>query len=354
MFTTGKFKERTLGDGMDNTLLALTESTARLNLNPKHAKTILNSLKPVEAKQPIKILIPKYVPKERSQSKYLFQKQREPKFIPYEPYKCCIEPIVPSKKKVIRCVLKSDSTKNNVDINNLVEQMSEMRASELSKAAIEAIQNDDVIITKKQWETEKNALENDIKNLRETNSHLENQLKFQAQVNSELKTLLVAAVGEDLETRVQHLTEDKLQLARALLNSASHLTSHQEQLEWLSGQCEVWRSKFLASSLMVEELARWKSALTHRVGEFQESTKGLLEERSEACCALLGSQRCLMEVLEHLGGELRIEEGDFMELCGNIMKLAEHVKNGLNVESGSVPENVKVKHSRAEKMAYQV
>jgi hypothetical protein len=66
-------------------------------------------------------------------------------------------------------------------------------------------------------------------------------------VNSELKTLLVAAVGEDLESRVQHLTEDKLQLARALLNSANHLTSHQEQTEWLSGQCEVWRSKFLAS-----------------------------------------------------------------------------------------------------------
>ena len=57
----------------------------------------------------------------------------------------------------------------------------------------------------------------------------------------------MAAVGEDLETRVQHLTEDKLQLARALLNSANHLTSHQEQTEWLSGQCEVWRSKFLAS-----------------------------------------------------------------------------------------------------------
>lgn len=62
-----------------------------------------------------------------------------------------------------------------------------------------------------------------------------------------MKTLLVAAVGEDLESRVQHLTEDKLSLARALLKSADHLTSHQEQTEWLSGQCEVWRSKFLAS-----------------------------------------------------------------------------------------------------------
>lgn len=59
--------------------------------------------------------------------------------------------------------------------------------------------------------------------------------------------MLVAAVGEDLETKVHLLTEDKLQLARALLNSAQHLNTHQEQTEWLAGQCEVWRSKFLAS-----------------------------------------------------------------------------------------------------------
>jgi hypothetical protein len=46
---------------------------------------------------------------------------------------------------------------------------------------------------------------------------------------------------------VHLLTEDKLQLARALLNSAQRLSTHQEQTEWLAGQCEVWRSKFLAS-----------------------------------------------------------------------------------------------------------
>lgn len=50
-----------------------------------------------------------------------------------------------------------------------------------------------------------------------------------------------------MQTRVHLLTEDKLQLARALLNSAQHLSTHQEQTEWLAGQCEVWRSKFLAS-----------------------------------------------------------------------------------------------------------
>lgn len=168
---------------MDSTLLNLAESTIKFKFSPKRTKTILNSLKPIQPTSPIKILTPKYVPKQKIQNKYLFQKQKEPKFIPYEPYKCCIEPIIRNKKKLKRETLKPQTSKNNVDINNLVEQMAEIRASELSKATIEAIQKDDVFISKTQWEAEKSAFETDIKNLRETNAHLENQLKFQAQVS---------------------------------------------------------------------------------------------------------------------------------------------------------------------------
>lgn len=87
----------------------------------------------------------------------------------------------------------------------------------------------------------------ELNKLKADNSDLENQVKFQTQVNGEVKKLLVAAVGEDIETRVQLLTEDKLHLAKQLLKTAKTLSTHQEQIEWLAGQCEVWRSKFLAS-----------------------------------------------------------------------------------------------------------
>lgn len=89
--------------------------------------------------------------------------------------------------------------------------------------------------------------EKKVAELTKERDYFEGQLKFQVQVNSELKNLLVAAVGEDLQTRVNVLTEDKLQLARALLSSAHNLSSHTEQIEYLAGQSEVWRSKFLAS-----------------------------------------------------------------------------------------------------------
>lgn len=108
-------------------------------------------------------------------------KQKEPRFIPYEPYKCAVQPIVPHKNILKKEVVYPKVSKNNVDINNLVEQMSEIRATELNESKLN-IQSEGPLITKKQWEEEKLSLETDIKNLRETNSHLENQLKFQAQV----------------------------------------------------------------------------------------------------------------------------------------------------------------------------
>lgn len=88
--------------------------------------------------------------------------------------------------------------------------------------------------------------------------------------------MLVASMGEDLEIQVQSLNEDKKHLANALLSSAQHLSTHQEQTEWLAGQCEVWRSKFLASSLMVEELAQCKKLLTEKTDNLQQAIKKII------------------------------------------------------------------------------
>lgn len=173
-------------------------------------------------------------------------------------------------------------------------------------------------------------------------------------VNSELKTLLVAAVGEDLETRVQHLTEDKLQLARALLNSANHLTSHQEQTEWLSGQCEVWRSKFLASSLMVEELARWKSALTQRVHEFQENTKCLLEERNKVFTNMVKTQQKMLNVLEHLGRTASAENSEILACSESNLRIMETISMHLDVNCTQKEMTFTAKPTVAEQALYQV
>lgn len=132
--------------------------------------------------------------------------------------------------------------RNNLDLNTLVSHVSCLTTNEFKNMNL---------IGANEIKSEKAAQnlinERQIVDLKKERDSLDTQLKFQVQVNSELKNLLVAAVGEDLQTRVNVLTEDKLQLARALLNSAQNITTHAEQIEYLANQSEVWRSKFLAS-----------------------------------------------------------------------------------------------------------
>ncbi|XP_055697739.1 golgin-45 [Phlebotomus papatasi] len=204
-------------------------------------------------------------------------RNREPRFIPFEPYKGAVTPIIPYRKPPI---LRGKS-RNNLDLGVLVSQLSDIKACELlqlQKAG--GMLESGTSGCMSDSEARIHALEIQVNELKKEKEYFEGQLKFQVQVNSELKNLLVAAVGEDIQTRVNVLTEDKLQLARALLDSANNISTHTEQIEYLAGQSEVWRSKFLASSLMVEELARWKASLTQKNNLLVTSNKQLLEMTS--------------------------------------------------------------------------
>ncbi|XP_062535853.1 golgin-45 [Armigeres subalbatus] len=295
---------RTRGDGMENEALAVgpsslqqqrkssdTHLTANQVLklptdlefqrllphcgpNPVYRPTELvtaghASLPPTIPKGKIFNLVPKLVPSSRTAcANSSSLKSREPKFVPFEPYKGAVNPIIPFKNNENRVKIID---RNNLDLNVLVSQMSTITSQELKGKEVE----------KMEFNKEKQKYEDQIGELKKERDYYQSQLKFQAQVNSELKNLLVAAVGEDLQTRVNVLTEDKLHLARKLLNSAENLSSHTEQIEFLAGQSEVWRSKFLASSLMVEELARWKASLLQKNRMLLASNKEMLETTSK-------------------------------------------------------------------------
>ena len=243
-------------------------------------EVITRSLKPVVPKGELIALKPRLVTPQSTVPEH--KKTKAPKFIPYEPYPGAVNPIVPysSKNSSGRCTPhrqsagnSSKTNKNNLDIGVLVSQMSNMRTQEMS--VDDGVEGNDLPADTATM-AELKALRLQAKTLQEEKDYFQGQFKFQTQVNAELKNLLVASVGEDLQTRVNVLTEDKFQLARALLDTANNLTTHTEQIEFLAGQCEVWRSKFLASSVMVEELARWKADLTQKNHLLTESTKQLL------------------------------------------------------------------------------
>ena len=72
-------------------------------------------------------------------------------------------------------------------------------------------------------------------------------MKIQAQVNTEVKRLLVASVGEDIEAKVDFLTQDKARLSADIRQYASKISRDFEEKEKLSVESNVWKSKFLAS-----------------------------------------------------------------------------------------------------------
>ena len=86
----------------------------------------------------------------------------------------------------------------------------------------------------------------------------EKQLRIQIQVNSEIKKLLVASVGEDIEAKVDFLTQDKARLSADIRQYSSKISRDFEEKEKLYVESDLWKSKFLASSVIVDELARWK------------------------------------------------------------------------------------------------
>ncbi|XP_026485486.2 golgin-45 [Vanessa tameamea] len=262
-------KIRTAGDGMES-----NENVNENKTNRHETRTVLRasskeSLLPGRLVQiyPSKIITPE------KKSSHIYSKN--PKFVPYEPYAGAVKPITP------RLLLKGNKkSRNRMDINKLINQMSQMNTNinEFKPRSKLASCSD-----KSETDTDKTKIDKEIQNkleeLTKENENLKEQLKQQAQVNKELKTMLVASMGEDLEFQVHSLNEDKKHLANALVNSAQHLSTHQEQTEWLAGQCEVWRSKFLASSLMIEELAQCKKILNEKTVNLHQAVKQLLDER---------------------------------------------------------------------------
>lgn len=209
-------------------------------------------------------------------------RNRKPKFLPFEPYTAATTPLVRQnalQKKAHPNAANAIGSRNNLDLNTLVRHISICTASTTTPTPTNAAPCDPTTAneTPDKLRQRCQCYERELAELRAERERLGAQLKAQVQVNAELKHLLVAAVGEDLQTRVNVLTEDKLQLARALLSTADNLSSHTEQIEYLAGQSEVWRSKFLASSLMVEELARWKASLGARQRQLADACGQLMQ-----------------------------------------------------------------------------
>ena len=128
--------------------------------------------------------------------------------------------------------------------------------------------------------------EKEIQSLKEKLDQSDKQLKIQTKVNEEVKRLLVASVGEDIEARVDFLTQDKARLAADVLEYNNRIAVDWEKKEELGVEKDVWRSKFLASTVIVEELGRARQSVQQRVEDLSHLSRRILLERSQLNQAL--------------------------------------------------------------------
>lgn len=232
-------------------------------------------------------------------------KQKKLKFVPYEPYKAAVTPIIPEQNKFGQKSEKQGEKKvcsdNKIALKEahipfplifqtpiLLHKKSHdsngepipllrvLREVSISDDATSSEDRDELM-----WRKEKISMQEEINKLKEDKKELEDQFKVQLQVNSELKKLLVASMGEDMQSRMQFLSEDKAKLAHDIAHYSQLLLEDHEELERLSIQCDIWRSKFLAISLMVDELAGWKALLSRKYEESLEALQWMLNEREE-------------------------------------------------------------------------
>ncbi|NXT36547.1 GO45 protein, partial [Pelecanoides urinatrix] len=164
-------------------------------------------------------------------------------------------------------------------------------------------QSDGAADPKKEQIELKNAIEklkNSEKRLLQDKEGLSNQLRIQTEVNRELKKLLVASVGDDLEYHFERMAREKNQLILENEVLGRNMSQLSEQLERMSIQCDVWRSKFLASRVMADELTNTRAILQRQTRDAQSAIQDLLNERDQFRQEMIDTQKLLEELMVSL------------------------------------------------------
>ncbi|XP_035170818.1 golgin-45 isoform X2 [Oxyura jamaicensis] len=164
-------------------------------------------------------------------------------------------------------------------------------------------QSDGTVDPRKEQTELKNALEklkNSEKRLLQDKEGLSNQLRIQTEVNRELKKLLVASVGDDLQYHFERMAREKNQLILENEVLGRNMSQLSEQLERMSIQCDVWRSKFLASRVMADELTNTRAILQRQTRDAQSAIQDLLNERDQFRQEMIETQKLLEELMVSL------------------------------------------------------
>lgn len=137
-------------------------------------------------------------------------------------------------------------------------------------------------------------------NVREHAEKASAQLDIQLEVNKELKRLLIASVGSDLQVKLEQLADEKVKASQKLNSVVRQMRETTEEVDEMAIECDIWRSKFVASRVMIDELASWKAALSVHLRDSCKALQYLLKEREDLYQKMAVSNVTLQGVLQHL------------------------------------------------------
>lgn len=185
------------------------------------------------------------------------------KFVPYEPYSACVATIT-----------STTSVPTSTAAHTAAASISCPKPDQLSCTCSCKTRGGQ----EQQQQQVIRSLQMEVKRLAEDKEKLLHQLQLANQVSDELKRLVVASMGEDIESRLSLITEDKARMAEMVRDFSDTVARQYDSHESLAIKCDVLRSKYTAYSLMVEELSHWKSVLSNRNQQSEQIISTLLSE----------------------------------------------------------------------------
>ncbi|EDO43543.1 predicted protein [Nematostella vectensis] len=151
----------------------------------------------------------------------------------------------------------------------------------------------------KKLQSKVEELEEQTSRLTDEKTKLTIQLGIQTEVNSDLKKLLVASMEEELENRMEALAHRNAQLRVEVEHWQTLCDEYAEESDRLAIDCDVWRTKFMASRMMSDQLTCWKTTLYTRYRQALAALQRMLDERDELKHYLVHTTR-LLESLDYV------------------------------------------------------
>ncbi|CAD5119820.1 DgyrCDS8403 [Dimorphilus gyrociliatus] len=232
-------------------------------------------------------------------------------------------------KAAVKEVVQQKPTKTQKNQNTETPQVQNVDTS----GSIQSMTAETIDKVREECEGEENS---DLDILNEELEATRRELEAQIRINKDLKKLLIASMGDDLHHRVDCLVKDRVALAENIEAYSKRLEEGGLIREELEIRADMYRSKFAASKLLVEEAIDMRASLQLQLNYAHQAMKELLSERAQVRKNLQEAYGVSQATNEALGIERQSKKE--LPMNSTILEISEKVNNlSLSLKNALLP-----------------